>query len=139
MVHSLGADHVFDYKQQNYTESSNRYDLIVDMVSNHSLSDNRRVLQSDGSLVVVGGAKGNWIAPLIGPIKAMLTSPFVSQEISVMFARLVPEDLVTLADMMSDGLVTPVIDQRYALRDVADAIRHSETGRARGKILVRID
>jgi len=139
MVRSLGADHVFDYKQENYTESGNQYDLIVDMVSNHSLSANRRVLQSDGRLVMVGGAKGNWIAPLVGPIKAMLTSPFVSQELSIILAQLRPEDLVAVADLMSDGAVTPVIDRQFALEDVADAIRYSETGRARGKILIRID
>jgi len=139
MVRSLGADRVFDYKQENYTESGNKYDLIVDMVSNHSLSANRRVLQPDGRLVIVGGAKGDWIAPLIGPIKAMLTSPFVSQEIKVILARLVPADLVVVADLMSDGAVTSVIDRQFALDEVADAIRYSETGRARGKILIRND
>jgi NADPH:quinone reductase-like Zn-dependent oxidoreductase len=111
MVRSLGADHVFDYKQENYTESGNQYDLIVDMVSNHSLSANRRVLQSDGRLVLVGGAKGNWIAPMIGPIKAMLVSPFVSQEITIILAKLVAEDLTNVADLMSDGAVTPAIDR----------------------------
>ena len=139
MVRSLGADHVFDYKQENYTESGNKYDLIVDMVSNHSLSANRGVLQPDGRLVLVGGAKGNWIAPMIGPIKALLTSPFVSQEITVILAKLVPEDLKAVSDLMSDGAVTPVIDREFALEDVADAIRYSETGRARGKILIRVD
>ena len=139
MVRSLGADRVFDYKQENYTESGNQYDLIVDMVSNHSLSANRRVLQPDGRLVIVGGAKGDWIAPLIGPIKAMLTSPFVSQEIKVILARLVPEDLVVVADLMSDGAVTPALDRQFSLDEVADAIRYSETGRARGKILIRTD
>jgi NADPH:quinone reductase-like Zn-dependent oxidoreductase len=139
MVRSLGADHVFDYKKENYTESGNQYDLIVDMVSNHSLSANRRVLQSDGRLVLVGGAKGNWIAPMIGPIKAMLVSPFVSQEITIILAKLVAEDLTNVADLMSDGAVTPAIDRVFALEDVADAIRYSETGRARGKILIRID
>ena len=139
MVRALGADHVFDYKRENYTESGNKYDLIVDMVGNHSLSANRRVLQPDGKLVIVGGSKGDWIAPLVGPIKAMLTSPFVSQDIVVILARLKPEDLAVVADLMSDGAVTPVIDQRFALEDVADAIRYSETGRARGKILIRID
>ena len=139
MVRSLGADLVFDYKQENYTESGNQYDLIVDMVGNHSLSANRRVLQPDGRLVLVGGAKGNWVAPLIGPIKAMLTSPFVSQEITIILARLVSEDLVVVADLMSDGAVTPVIDRQFPLDEVADAIRYSETGRARGKILIRID
>jgi len=139
MVRSLGADRVFDYKQENYTESDNKYDLIVDMVGNHSLSANRRVLQPEGRLVMVGGDKGNWIAPLIGPIKAMLMSPFVSQELSIILARLRADDLVVVADLMSDGAVTPVIDREFALEDVADAIRYSETGRARGKILVRID
>ena len=139
MVRALGADHVVDYKNENYTESGNEYDLIVDMVSNHSLSANRRVLQSDGRLVLVGGAKGNWIAPMIGPIKAMLVSPFVSQEITIILAKLVAEDLTNVADLMSDGAVTPAIDRVFALEDVADAIRYSETGRARGKILIRID
>ena len=139
MVRSLGADHVFDYKQENYTESGNQYDLIVDMVSNHSLSANRRVLQPDGRLVIVGGSKGDWIAPLVGPIKAILTSPFVSQEIEVILARLKSEALVDVADLMSDGAITPVIDRQFALAETADAIRYSETGRARGKILIRID
>ena len=139
MVRSLGADRVFDYKQENYTETGNKYDLIVDMVGNHSLSANRRVLEPDGRLVLVGGAKGNWIAPLIGPIKALLTAPFVSQEISVILARLNADDLVAVAELMGDGAVTPVIDRQFALEDLADAIRYSETGRARGKILIRID
>ena len=69
----------------------------------------------------------------------MLTSPFVSQEIKVILARLVPADLVVVADLMSDGAVTSVIDRQFALDEVADAIRYSETGRARGKILIRND
>jgi len=139
MVRSLGADRVFDYKQENYTESENRYDLIVDMVGNHSLSLNRRVLQPDGRLVLVGGAKGDWVAPMVGPLKAMLTSPFVSQELTMILAHLTPEDLVVVADLMDDGAVTPVIDRQFTLENVADAIRYSETGRARGKIIIRVD
>jgi len=139
MVRSLGADRVFDYKQENYTESEHRYDLIVDMVGNHSLSANRRVLQPDGRLVMVGGAKGDWVAPMIAPLKAMLTSPFVSQELTMILAHLTPEDMVVVADLMNDGAVTPVIDRQFALENVADAIRYSETGRARGKIIIRVD
>jgi len=139
MVRSLGADYVFDYKQENYTESEHRYDLIVDMVGNHSVSANRRVLQPDGRLVIVGGAKGDWIAPMVYPLKAMLVSLFVSQELMMMLAKMTPEDLVVIADLMRDGKVTSVIDQRFSLEEVADAIRYSETGRARGKIIIRID
>ena len=68
MVRALGADHVFDYKKEDYTESGNEYDLIVDMVGNHSLTANRGVLKPDGRLVLVGGPKGNWVAPLVSPL-----------------------------------------------------------------------
>ena len=77
MVRSIGADHVFDYKKEDYTESGNEYDLIVDMVGNHSLSAYRRVLAPDGTLVIVGGSSGDWIGPLARPIGTMLQGPFV--------------------------------------------------------------
>ena len=139
MVRSLGADHVFDYKKENYTESDNQYDLIVDMVGNHSLSTNRRVLTPEGTMVLVGGAKGDWIAPFSGPIRAMLYSPFVDQTFIVLLARIDRDDLQVLSDLMQSGRVTPVIDRSYDLSDVADAIRYSEEGRARGKIVIAID
>jgi NADPH:quinone reductase-like Zn-dependent oxidoreductase len=72
MVRSIGADHVFDYKKENYTESGEQYDLIVDMVGNHSLAANRKVLRPDGRLVLVGGGKGDWIGPMLRPLQAML-------------------------------------------------------------------
>ncbi len=139
MVRSIGADHVFDYKKENYTESEQQYDLIVDMVGNHSLLANRRVLSPEGTLVLVGGAKGNWLAPFMGPIKAMLLNPFVGQEIGMMLARLHQDDLAILGDLMRDGKVTPVIDSRYSLSEVPAAIRHSEEGHARGKIVIAIE
>ena len=136
MVRSIGADHVIDYKKENYTESDRRYDLIVDMVGNHSPRKNLKVLEPDGILVLVGGGKGDWIEPLKGPLQAMLLSPFAEQQIESLLARLAAEDLATLADFMDKGAVKPVIDRRYALSDVAAAIEYSETGRARGKIIV---
>ncbi len=139
LVRSLGADHVFDYKTENYTESGNQYDLIVDMVGNHSLSANRRVLAPDGTMVLVGGPKGNWIAPMLPPIKAMLYSPFVEQTIVTLLASMDRGDLQVLGELMADGKVTPVIDTRYALSEVPDAIRYSESGRARGKIIIAVD
>lgn len=139
MVRSLGADHVFDYKKEDYTESGNQYDLIVDMVGNHSLLANRRVMSPDGIFVIVGGAKGNWLAPLAGPLKAMLLSPFVDQTFGMMLARLTQEDLTILGNLIAAGQVTPVIDRRYRLSEVPDAIRYSEEGRARGKIVINLD
>ena len=139
LVRSIGADHVIDYKKENYTESGGRYDLIVDMVGNHSLRRNLEVLEPDGTLVLVGGGKGDWIEPVKRPLQAMLLSPFAEQRIETLFARLTAEDLATLADLMDKQAVAPVIDRRYPLGDVAAAIEYSETGRARGKIIVNIE
>ena len=139
MVRSLGADHVFDYKKENYTESGQQYDLIVDMVGNHSLSANRKMLTPNGRLVMVGGSKGDWIAPLKNPLKALFLSPFVEQELITLLARLTQDDLATLGELMQDGKVTAIIDRHYPLRDAAAAIRYSEEGRARGKIIIDID
>ena len=139
MVRSLGADHVFDYKKEDYTESGQQYDLIVDMVSNHSLAKNRQMLTPGGKLVIVGGSKGDWIGPMVTPLKALFVSPFVEQELITLLAELRQDDLATLAELMQAGKVTPVIDRHYPLSDVAAAIRYSEEGRARGKIIIDID
>lgn len=136
LVKSLGADRVWDYKTEDYTQSEERYDLIVDMVGNHSLSKNRRVLNPEGRLVIVGGPSGDWITPLKRPLGAMILAPFVDQQIIVLLARLRQDDLADLATMAASGKVTPVIDRRYSLQEVPAAIRYSEEGRARGKILI---
>jgi NADPH:quinone reductase-like Zn-dependent oxidoreductase len=139
MVRALGADHVFDYKQEDYTESGNEYDLIVDMVGNHSLTANRGVLKPNGRLVLVGGPKGNWIAPLVPAVKAAMLSPFVDQQISDMLARLRGDDLEDLAGFLADGSLTSRIDTRYPLAETAEALRYLETQRARGKVIITVD
>ncbi|MEH6608536.1 MAG: NAD(P)-dependent alcohol dehydrogenase [Halioglobus sp.] len=136
LVKSIGADHVFDYTRENYTENDKKYDLIIDNVGNHSLLANRSILTPNGRLVIVGGAKGNWIAPLITPIKAMIISPFFDQKFLSLFAKMNQQDLTILAEMMDSGAVVPVIDVEYPLAEAADAIAYSESGRARGKILL---
>ena len=138
MVTSLGADRVFDYTQEDYTESGEQYDLIVDLVGNHSPSANRGVLADDGTLVLVGGGKGDWVGPMLRPLQAMMLSPFVDQEIVTLLARMNSEDLGTLAVMLESGAVTSRIDQRFGLDDVRDAVSYSETGRARGKIIINV-
>ena len=139
MVRSIGADHVIDYTQEDYTRSGQRYDLIIDNVGNHSLSANRRVLNSDGIFVIVGGPKGNWLRPLMNPIKALVFSPFVGQEFVMILAKLRKDDLAILSDLMQAGKVTPVIDRRYRLSEVPEAIRYSEEGHARGKIVIDLE
>ena len=138
MVMSLGADRVFDYTQEDYTESGERYDLIVDLVGNHSTSANRGVLANDGTLVLVGGGKGDWIGPMVRPLQAAIQSPFVDQEMITLLARINGEDLATLAGLMASGDMTSRIDRRFSLDEVPDAIRYSETGRARGKIIIEV-
>jgi NADPH:quinone reductase-like Zn-dependent oxidoreductase len=139
MVRSIGADHVFDYTQEDYTESGERYDIIIDNVGNHPLLANRRVLTPDGVLVMIGGASGDWLGPLMRPIRALMLSPFVSQEFVMILAQLKQEDLTILSDLMQAGEVTPVIDRRFRLSEVPAAIRYSEEGHARGKIIMDLE
>jgi len=139
MVRSLGADRVFDYKKENYTESDQLYDVIVDLVGNHPVSANRGVLKPTGALVIVGAQKGDWFGPMVNPLKAMLTAPFVDQKLGMFIAKFNQEDMTTLADLMASGAVTPVIDSRYSLSQTAEAIRHSEEGHARGKIIITME
>jgi len=139
MVKSIGADHVIDYTQQDYTENGQQYDLIVDMVGNHSLSENRQVLNPEGIFVIVGGSRGNWLGPLMSPIKALMYSPFVEQEFVMLLAKMRKEDLTILGDLMETGKIIPVIDRRYPLNEVPAAIRYSEEGHARGKIIINME
>ena len=136
MVTSMGADRMFNYKTESYIKSSQQYDLIVDMVSNHSISDNLKVLKDQGRMVIVGGGKGNWIAPVLPSLKAAIMNNFVDQELQTFVAQFNQEDLQSLAQMMHQGQLRSVIDRRYSLDEIQDAMRYSESGRARGKIIV---
>jgi NADPH:quinone reductase-like Zn-dependent oxidoreductase len=139
MVKSIGADHMIDYKTENYTESGIKYDLIIDMIGNKSLLNNRDVMTEEGRLVMVGGAKGDWIAPLLGLINSMVISPFVDQKFEKIIAQLKTEDMQFLAEMMEKGTLIPILDDSFPLNKTADAIRYSESGRARGKIVIEVD
>ena len=139
MVKSIGADHVYDYKTENYTQSGEKYDLIVDMVGNHSISANLKVLKENGRMVIVGGPKGNWIGPLIPFVTAAWMTNFVDQELQSFVAEFNRADLATIADLMNTGQVRSVIDRHYRLDQIQDALAYSESGRARGKIVIRVD
>jgi len=139
LVRSLGADAVIDYTQADYTTAGVQYDMILDNVGNHGFLANRRALTPGGKYVLIGGGgpeNGTWIGPMINPVKAMLISPFIKQDMQVLFANLSRDDLAELARLMAEGQVTPVIDRRYSLAEVPEAIRYLETGRARGKVVI---
>jgi NADPH:quinone reductase-like Zn-dependent oxidoreductase len=139
MVRSLGADHVIDYTQEDFTRSGRRYDVILDAVGNHSLRDIRRALAPAGIHVLVGGPKDDpWLGPLLGFMKAPLLSLFVDQQFVVLLAQMNAADLAVLHDLMQDGQVTPIIDRRYGLDEVPDALRYIETQRARGKVVIEV-
>jgi NADPH:quinone reductase-like Zn-dependent oxidoreductase len=138
MVRGIGADHVIDYKNSDYTQGAELYDVIIDNVGNHSISANRKVLKPTGRFVIVGGGKGNWLGPLMQPIKAMLMAPFVDQKLGMFIAQLNQDDLKFLAGLMQSGQVTPVIDREYSLAQTAEAIAYLEEGRARGKVVILV-
>jgi NADPH:quinone reductase-like Zn-dependent oxidoreductase len=140
MVRSIGADHVIDYTREKFTDSGQRYDLILDMVGNHSLLEVTHALTPNGRLVIVGGSsEGNWLGPMARPMMALLLSPFVSQEMVMLLAELNKEDLTVMSEMMKAGKVTPVIDRSYALSEVPEAIRYLEDGHARGKVVINLE
>jgi NADPH:quinone reductase-like Zn-dependent oxidoreductase len=138
MVRSIGADRVIDYTQGDFTKSGQRYDLFFDCVGNHSLSACRRVLNPRGIYIPVGGEGGRWmIGPLARSITALVWSRFVSQKLVPFFlAKSSKEDLTIMRELMEAGKVTPVIDKRYRLSEVPEAIRYLEEGHARGKVVI---
>jgi NADPH:quinone reductase-like Zn-dependent oxidoreductase len=140
LLRSIGADHVIDYTREDFTQGAERYDLIIDDVATHSLLDYKRVLNPGGRYVMIGAAHfGNWFDFLEKPIEGMVLSHFVSQKFGMMLADVQADDLATLGALMQSGKVTPVIDRRYPLSATAEALRYSEKGHARGKVVVDVD
>ncbi len=140
MVRSIGADRVIDYTQEDFTKPGQRYDLLFDCVVNHSLSACRRCLNPRGVYIMVGAPNSRWMIGLLAPsIKALLLSPFVSQKFVAFTARSNKEDLTIMGELMATGKVTPVIDRRYRLSEVPEAIRYLKEGHARGKVVITLD
>jgi NADPH:quinone reductase-like Zn-dependent oxidoreductase len=137
LVRSLGADHVIDYTETDFTHSGQKYDLILQLAGTRSPSDCRRALTPKGTLVLSSGeSDGRWIGPIDRMIKAVLMSPFVSQNLGTFLAKPNKEDLGFLKELIEAGKVTPVIDRTYSLSEVPEAIRYLEEGHARGKIVI---
>jgi NADPH:quinone reductase-like Zn-dependent oxidoreductase len=140
LVLSLGADRVIDYTRDDFTSGAARYDVIIDNVGNHALPAYRRALEPDGILVIVTGPKTNrWLGPVGRWIWASLSDPFVSQAQVTLLAAMKPEDLAVLRDMLAAGTLRSVIDRRFSLAEVPDAIAYLERGRTRGKNVIVVD
>jgi NADPH:quinone reductase-like Zn-dependent oxidoreductase len=137
-VRSLGADEVIDYTREDFAQTGQRYDVMLDLVGTRSLSDCRRALTPRGTYVVVGVKDmGRWLG-LGRQVKALLLSPFVRQRMRVFVVRHSREDLVVLKELVEAGKIAPVIDRRFALSDVPDALRYQGEGHARGKIVIAV-
>lgn len=137
LVRSLGADHVIDYTKDNFTEGTEKYDVIVDNVGSQPLRKARRALNPGGIFVMVGANSDDpWLGPIWQPIKAAVLEPMVEEKFVMFFARLEQGDLGVIAGLMQAGKVSPVIDRRYPLAEAATAIAYLEEGRARGKVIV---
>jgi NADPH:quinone reductase-like Zn-dependent oxidoreductase len=138
MVRSIGADQVIDYTSEDFVQTAKRYDVMLDLVGSRSLSDCRRALTAQGTYVVVGVRDmGRWLG-LGRQFKALLLSPFVHQRMRVFVVRHNREDLGVLKELVEAGKLAPVIDRRYALSDLPEALRYQGEGHARGKIVIAL-
>lgn len=139
LVRSLGADHVVDYTREDFAEGANRYDLIIDIAGNASLTRLRSALTPTGTLVIVGGEEGGrWTGGFGRSLRAPLLSPFVSQRLVMLASKERAGDQERLTPLIEAGQVTPSIDSTYPLDRVAEAMRHLVAGYARGKIVITI-
>lgn len=139
LVRSLGADRVIDYTREDFTRGAERYDLIFDCVANRSLFALRRLLEPQGSYLAVGvPAHGRWIGPLGRLLRTFAFSRLVSRRFKMFLAKVRSEDLTALAELMEAGKVKPVIEQRYTLEQVPEALAHLEEGHTRGKLVITV-
>ena len=135
MVRSIGADHVIDYTQEDFTQNGQRYDLIMATNGYHSISDYARALSPKGIYVMTGGSGAQMF-------QAMLLGPWISMTGNKKMGNLLMKpnnkDLVFLKELLEAGKIAPVIDRRYPLSEVAEAIRYLEEGHARGKVVITV-
>ncbi len=137
MVRSIGADHVIDYTQEDFTKNGQGYDLIYDTVGNRSVADYKRALNPNGTCVVAGFTTLSHLFQVI--VVGGLVSKIGSQKIGIMgSAQSNKKDLIYIKELLETGKVVPVIDRRYPLSETAEALRYLETGRARGKVIITV-
>ncbi len=136
IARSIGADHVIDYTREDFTQSGLRYDLILGANVHHSIFDYRRALSRKGIFVVAGGSMMRILpAMLLGP----LLSRIGSRKTRFFIAKMNTKDLAILKDLLEAGKIVPVIDRRYPLGEVSEALRYREEGHAQGKVVITVN
>jgi NADPH:quinone reductase-like Zn-dependent oxidoreductase len=139
LVRSIGADRVIDYTREDFADGRNRYDVILDIAGNRSLSHLRRALASQGTLVIVGGeGGGKWLGGIDRQLRAHVLSLFVRQKLGTWVSRERKEDLETLRELLEAGKVAPVVDRTFPLSELPEAIRYLREGRAHGKVVITV-
>jgi NADPH:quinone reductase-like Zn-dependent oxidoreductase len=135
MVRSIGADHVIDYKQEDFTKREERCDLILAVAGYHPILDYRRALSPEGIYVCIGGSTAQYFqAALLGPLISMMGS----KKMGSILGKPNQKDYAFLMELLEAGKVVPVIDRRYTLSEVAEALQYFEEGRARGKVVITV-
>jgi NADPH:quinone reductase-like Zn-dependent oxidoreductase len=138
LVRTIGADRVIDYTREDFADGRSRYDVILDIAGNRSLSQLRRALTPRGTLVIVGAEDaGNWLG-IRRQLRAAALSPFVRQKLGFFISKERREDLEELRKLLEAGAIRPVVDRTFPLEEVPAAIRHLRDGRARGKVVITL-
>src|SRR5436190_10511236 len=143
LVKSLGADHVIDYTKEDFTKSDQRYDVIYDLVNNHSFAERRRVLKSGGICVLAGvggaGLHQETLSRVVGVFTAFLRSRFAKEKFVSFGVSFSTKDLRILRDLAESGKAVPAITKSYPLTESAAAYKYLQTGHARGKIVITVE
>ena len=143
LVRSIGADHVIDYTKEDFANGTERYDLIFDLVCNHSFAERRRVLTPNGICVMAGIGGAGWhdgiLGKLVGELYAIARSRLIAQKFVTYIASFNQKDMMTLADLIQSGKVKPVIDRTYQLSQVSKALWYLQEGHARGKVVITME
>jgi NADPH:quinone reductase-like Zn-dependent oxidoreductase len=141
LVRSIGADRVIDYASEDFSRNGQRYDVVFDLVGNRSLTDCRRALTPDGTLVLSGGGVsegGSLVGPMALFVKGMLLSRFVRHRLLQFTEEPSNENLAALRQLIESGAVAPVVDRTYQLSEVPEAIRYLEVDHARAKVVIAV-
>ncbi len=136
MVRSIGADHVIDYTQEDFTQNGQGYDLILAANGYHSISDYKRALSPKGTYVMTGGSMAQLFQAMLLGLWISMTG---SKKMGNLMAKLNQKDLVFMKDLLEAGKVVPVIERRYMLSEVPEAIRYLEEGHAKGKVVITVE
>ena len=139
LMRTLGADEIVDYTQQDYTRCGMRYDVIYDLVANHTLKDNQRALQPKGRFVAAAIPQGrDWVGPVVWLLKLAIADAWSTPSFKSLLAKPNRADFAVLARMVDDGLLHPLVERRYDMFNIAQAYTHVASGHAQGSSVMEL-